>query len=455
MKLKNTDMLSGSITKGLISMSIPIMIVNITTSLFNMFDMVMLRIFSDESAVGAVGACGMLITLCTTLLTGTSLGTNIVVAKRIGARDRDRTEKAVTTSLVVSLVGSLVLLIVGVTCAELFLKWTNCSETLLPQASTYFKLYFYGFPFYMFYTFCAAVLRAMGDTKRPMCFMMAGGIVKVILTPFFVAVFHMDVAGVACATAVAHLFESCLAFWAVYKSSEHFCIDPKKITFDMNSFKEILRIGIPTGIHSAMFAFMNLLITSTVNRFGEAATTGIAIASQFDVILYHICTAPSVAITPYIAQNIGAGHTNRVKQTVVRGVLVTIAFGIFFGTIFLFLSRPLVMAMSSSDTVIHFAMQRLVVMCSTYFICGIQDAFGGVFRGLGKSGIPPLVTLMCVCPVRVFWVYILFPRFPNMTFLYAVCSAEWVLTSMTQFVIYLIFVRRRIALYRSDRRAVT
>lgn len=197
-----------------------------------------------------------------------------------------------------------------------------------------------------------------------------------------------------------------------------------------------------------IFAFMNLLITAAVNSFGKDATTGIAIASQFDVILYQICYAPSLAITPYIAQNMGANNMKRVKQTVIRGVVVATAFGVVFGAVLLIFSKPLVMAMSSSQTIIDFALQKMVITSSTYFICGIQDVFGGVFRGLGKPNIPTLVTLLCVCPLRIIWVYVLFPLCSNMAFLYAGCSVEWALTSIVQFVIYfcsIVRVKKRIA----------
>jgi len=448
MRITNINMLSGSITKGLVSMSIPIMIVNIMNSLFNMIDMVVLRIFSNENAVGAVGACGMLITLSTSLLAGAAVGANVVVAKRIGAGDQEQTGKAVMTSLMISVVGSLGFLMIGVLFSETFLKWTNCPGELLPQAVKYLQINFYDLPFYMLYTFSTSVLRAMGDTKRPMYFMMLGGMIKALFTVLLVAGFHMDVEGVGYATLIAHLIEGILALGAVCQTKEHFCMNLKKISFDLKTFQEILQIGIPSGIHSAIFAFMNLLITAAVNSFGKDATTGIAIASQFDVILYQICYAPSLAITPYIAQNMGANNMKRVKQTVIRGVVVATAFGVVFGAVLLIFSKPLVMAMSSSQTIIDFALQKMVITSSTYFICGIQDVFGGVFRGLGKPNIPTLVTLLCVCPLRIIWVYVLFPLCSNMAFLYVGCSVEWALTSIVQFVIYfcsIVRVKKRIA----------
>lgn len=423
-------------------MTIPIMVMNVMTTLFNTIDMIVLRVYSNDNAVGAVGACGMLITLCTSLLIGASVGANVIVANRIGAGDRKRTECAVTTSLIISIVGSFVLLVIGAVFSETFLRWINCPVELLPQAAKYLKIYFYSLPFYMFYTFCASILRAMGDAKRPMHFMLLGGVIKVAFTVLFVACFNLGVEGVAYASIIAHLVESSLSFFVLYRSKEYFCINLKKIKFDVEAFKGIFHIGITAGISSSIFAFMNLLISSTVNSFGKDATTGIAIASQFDAILYQICHSPALAVTPYISQNVGANNIKRVKQTVVRGVMIAGAVGVGFGAVLMALSKPLVMAMSSSEAVIAFALQKLIITSPTYCICGIQDLFAGVLRGLGKPNIPTFVVLMCVCPLRLIWVLVLFPMVSNITFLYAVCSAEWVLTSITMLIIYLVTVAR-------------
>ena len=248
MRTKNINMLSGPITKGLISLSIPIMVMNIMTSVFNLIDMTALRIFSDESAVGAVGACGTLITLCISLLVGTSVGASVIVAKRIGAGDKKQTEKAVTTALLIALLGSVVLLGIGATFSKTFLEWINCPAELLPRAANYLRIYFYGLPFYMFYTFCASILRAMGDTKRPMYFMILGGAIKVVFTVLFVTTLDVDVEGAAFSTMIANVIESSLAFFAVYKTKEYFRINLKKFELDLKAFKEILQVGIPTGI---------------------------------------------------------------------------------------------------------------------------------------------------------------------------------------------------------------
>lgn len=433
---KVVDMLSGSITKGLLSMAIPIMIMNVMQSLFNIIDMTALRYFADDRAVGAVGACGTLITLCTSLLIGISSGANVIVAKRIGADDKERADKAVMTSILLALTGGFILMIIGVTFAETFLKMTNCPASLLGQATLYFKIYFYGIPIMMLYNFCASILRAIGDTKRPMYFLIFGGIIKAVSTVIFVTVFDMNVEGVALATIVSNLIASALAFCTLLKSKDIIHINFKKIKFDISELKEILFIGIPAGLQSALYSLANVVITTAVNSFGADATTGISIANQFDGILYQISYAPSLATIPYVAQNIGAGNIKRVKQTVIRAVLITTAFGATFGSLSAIFSGQLSSIMSSSRAVIEFSRQKMIIISSTYFICGINEVLGGVLKGMGKPILPTVSTLIFMCLFRFVWVYAIFPHHPNLTFLYLVWPIGWILSIITLLAAY-------------------
>lgn len=433
---KNVDMLSGSISKGLLAMIIPIMIMNVMQSLFNIIDMTVLRIFSDDSAVGAVGACGMLITLCTSLLIGMAAGANVVVAKRVGSGDRERSDSAVMTSILLAIVGGFILIIIGVLGSETFLKMTNCPESLLPQATLYFKIYFYGIPIMMMYNFCASILRAVGDTKRPMYFLILGGIIKVIFTILLVSVFDMTVDGVAIATIISQIIACVLAFCTLLKKKDIIRINFKKIKFDLAELKDILYIGVPAGFQSALYSLANVLITSVVNSFGANATTGIAIANQFDGILYQISYAPSLATTPYIAQNVGAGNIKRVRQTLIRAVIITTAFGATFGSLSALFSGQLSSIMSSTPEIIAFSRQKMIIISSTYFICGINDVLGGVMRGLGKPIIPTISTLVYMCLFRFVWVYLIFPLCPNLTFLYLVWPIGWLLSIGTLLIAY-------------------
>ena len=436
MKRENVNMLSGSITKGLLSMIIPIMIMNVTQSLFNIIDMTVLKIFSDDRAVGAVGACGMLITLCTSLLIGISAGANVIVARRIGSGDRERADKAVMTAILFSIVGGFVLMFTGVTFSETFLKMTNCPDSLLPQATKYFQIYFCGVPIFMLYNFCASILRATGDTKKPMYFLILGGIIKVLFTLFFVTSFNMDVEGVALATIISNAVALILAFCTLLKFQDVVHINLKQIKFDIKELKAILYIGIPAGLQSALYSLANVVITTAVNSFGADATTGIAIANQFDGILYQISYAPSLATTPYIAQNIGAGNIKRVKQTLIRAVLITTVFGTTFGSFSAIFSKQLSSIMSSTPAVIAYSQQKMIIISSTYFICGINDVLGGVLRGMGKPIIPTISTLVFMCLLRFVWVYVIFPYCPTLTFLYTVWPVGWILSIITLLIVY-------------------
>lgn len=437
MKKGTTDMLSGSIFKGLLSMSIPIMIMNVAQTLFNIMDMTALKWFSDDKAVGAVGACGTLITLFTSLLIGISAGANVVVAKRIGSGNKILANKAVMTAILLSLVGGFILMTVGVVFAEKFLITTNCPDTLLKAATLYFKMYFYGIPILMLYNFCAAILRATGDTKRPMYYLLFGGVIKVVFTIIFVSLFNMTVEGVALSTIISNSVSCFLALRTLTKSKDTVCVDFKKLKFSARELKEILFIGIPTGLQSSLYSLANVVITAAVNEFGSDATTGIAIANQFDGILYQISYAPSLAVIPYVAQNIGAKNIKRVKQVVWKAIIITTLFGGTFGAFSAIFSGQLSAIMSSTPAVIEFSRQKMIIISSTYFICGINEVMCGVLRGMGKPILPTIATLIYMCILRFVWVYAIFPLFPNLTFLYLVWPIGWILSIITLFIAYL------------------
>lgn len=429
-------MLNGSVAKGLIALAIPIMIMNVAQTWVNVIDMAALRYLANDSAVGAVGVCGSLITMCTSLLTGISSGANVVVAKRFGSGNKERVSNAAMTALLFSVIGGLVLMIIGTVFAETFLKMTNCPESLLPKATSYFKIYFLGVPIIFFYGFCASILRAIGDTKRPMYFLLIGGVIKIILTVLFVLLLDVTVEGVALATIFSKLVEGVLAIRAILKNNDTLHLDFKKIRFYGEELKEMLFIGIPTGLQSAMYSFANVTIVAAVNRFGADATTGVSIAGQFDGIIYQIIHAPSIAVMPYVAQNIGAGNIKRVKQTVIRAVLIAALFGLTFGTLSVTFSKQLSSLMSTTPEVIKYAQQRMLVVSGTYFICGINEVLGGVLKGMGKPILPTVATLVFMCLIRFPWVYFIFPLYPNLSFLYLIWPIGWILSIITLLIGY-------------------
>lgn len=442
MKHREVNMLSGSITKGLLAMAIPVMIMNVMTNMFSVIDMTVLGKFANDTAVGAVGACGTLIALCNGLLIGCSAGSNIIVARHIGEGNRIKTDEAVETAILFSLLGGLTLSVIGIVFAEIFLKWTNCPDEILPLAVKYFRLYFLGSPLLMLYTFTASILRAAGDTKRPMYFIILGGIVKIILNFFCVTVLKTTVEGVAIATIASNLISGTLSLITLRRMSDKIHFRLKKLKIKWAELKEILFIGIPSGMQQAMYSLANVIITAAVNSFGPDATTGIAIANQFDGILYQVACATSYATIPFVAQNIGAGNLDRAKKSVVSSVLITTAFGATFGFLSAFFSRELSMIMSKTPEVIAFSRQKMVIISSTYFICGINEIMGGTLKGMGKPIIPAVATLVFMCLIRFVWVYVIFPLYPNLTFLYLVWPIGWILSIITLLIAYFPTMRK-------------
>lgn len=437
MGYRNVNMLSGSITKGLLALTLPIMIVNVAQSLFSIADMTVLRIFASDSAVGAVGSCGMLTALCINLLVGIAVGANVVTARYMGAGNKERASAVAMTSLVFSAFASLVLAVVGLLFAETFLRWTNCPQSLLPGAVLYFRLYFAGCPFIMLYTFCAALLRASGETKKPMYFLILGGICKLLVNLFCTAVLDMGVAGVGIGTILSYLIAGILCLLTILHRHDVFRLDLTHISFHVAELKEMLRVGIPAGVQNSLYALANVVITATVNSFGEHAATGVSIANQFDSLLYQVSIATSLAVTPYVSQNVGAGNFKRVKQTLLRAVLITTAFGASLGALSAIFSGPLSSIMSGNPDVIRYSQQKMVIVSSTYFLCGICETLVGTLRGIGKNTVPTVATFLFMCLLRLAWVEWVFPLCPpDLSFLYLVWPVGWVACIVTYLITF-------------------
>ena len=432
-KKREVDMLSGPITRGLLTISIPIMLMNVLQSLFNVIDLTILKSYDagGGSAVGAVGACGTLITVISSLVIGAASGSNVAIAKTIGSHDEEGVRRGVRSAMAIAVSGGVFISIIGIVFARAFLLMINCPPELLSEASLYFRLYFAGVPILMVYNFCAAIMRSTGDSRRPMIFLTAGGIVKVLLNYLFIAKFQMGVAGVASATIVSWFVSAALGLYSLVFGDSIVRFRPKEIRFFGAEVKEILRIGVPVGLEQALYSVANLIITATVNSFGAKAATGIAIANNFDSIMYQISTATALAVMPYVSQNVGNRNLKRAVQAVRRGILVTIVLGGGFGALSAIFAPQLSSIMSSDPEVIAFSCQKMVLISSTYFICGIKGILESALRGMGRPLPPTVCTLIYMCLLRFVWVFLIFPLCPNMTFLYLVWPVGWILSIIT------------------------
>ena len=435
-KKGNVDMLSGSIFKGMLSLTIPIMIMNVMQNMFNLIDMMVLGKFANDAAVGAVGTCSVLISLCTGLFIGVSTGANVVVAKSIGSGDKEKTERAIGTAILFSIVGGIALAFIGICGAEFFLNLINCPESLLDEAVLYFRLYFLGAPMLLLYNFSASILRAGGDTKKPLYFLFIGGVVKIILNFICVTVFDMTVAGVGIATIASNTIISSLAFYSLLKNKNDTKFKREHLKFYGEELKAMLFVGIPTGLQTAMYSVANAVIVTAVNSFGPDATTGLSIANQFDGILYQISVATAYAAMPYIAQNLGANNFDRAKKAILTAIFITTVFGAGFGSLSAIFSKQLSSLMSSTPAVIAYSCQKMVIISSTYFITGISEIMGAALKAMGKPIIPAITTLLFMCLIRFPWVYFVFPLHPTLTFLYMIWPIGWTLAIIVQIAAY-------------------
>ena len=436
-KRKDVNMLEGSIVKGLLTIALPIMIMNVIQSIFGIIDMTVLKIYQTDTAVGAVGACGTLISLITGLLIGISSGANVIIARYIGQRDRERVERAVGTALLFAFVGGTALAVIGISCAEIFLGWMNCPDKLLPGAVLYFRLYFLGVPILMVYNFCASVLRSTGDSGRPMIYLTIGGVFKVLLTILFVAVFKMGVDGVAVATIISWGISCTLGLNAVIKTDSIAKLSLKRLKFYSGELKDMLVIGVPAGLQQALYSIANVIIASTVNTYGPDATTGISIANTFDGILYQIVVAPSLALMPYVSQNVGNKNIKRAVQSITRGIMITVILGATFGALSAGFSANLSSIMSDNPEIIKYSQQKMVIISSTYFVCGINEIIGAALRGMKKPIVPMVSTMIYMCAFRFVWVFLVFTPLRDtltdpLTFLYLIWPIGWTLSIITQ-----------------------
>lgn len=447
-KKNDVNMLSGSIVKGLLAIALPIMVMNVLQSLFSIADMTVLKLYDTGGgySVGAVGACGSLIVLITGLLIGISAGANVTVARYIGRGEPERVERAVGTAVLFSLVGGIALSVIGITLADPLLRLIQCDPMLLPQATLYFRIYFAGVPILMVYNFCASILRASGDTRRPMLFLTLGGVINVALNFVFVAGAGMRVEGVAIATVISWAVSAVLALVTLGRNTGAVKLRRCRFRFYRRELVEMLAIGVPAGLQQALYCLANVLIAATVNSFGPDATTGIAIANNFDGVLYQIIIAPSLAVMPYVSQNIGRGDPGRAAKAVRRGMLLTVLIGATIGAFSAGFSRELSSIMSDNPAVIEYSHQKMVIISSTYFICGINEILCAGLRGMGRSVVPTAATLVYMCLFRFVWVYAIFPLMPNLTFLYLVWPVSWVLSIGTLLLFYFPTLKKHLRL---------
>ena len=430
------NMCEGKILGKLIIYALPLVCTNVLQLLFNAADVAVLGIFVNDDAVAAVGATGALINLIIGLFVGLSVGANVLVAKFAGEKNMDAAHKTVGTSVIVSLITGVVLAFIGFFFAKTFLEWMKCDPDVLDMATKYIQIYFIGMPVMMLYNFCASILRAVGDTVRPLIFLIIGGVVNVILNIFFVAVLDKTVEGVAIATVTSQGISAILSIIVLLKSDGYGKLDLKKLKIYLPELKEMTKIGLPAGLQGCVFSISNVLIQSTINSFAKKYMTANTIASQFDGFIYNAMYAIALACLAFVSQNLGAKKIDRVRTVVRESTALVTVVGLILGGIIILFSEQLCGIMTDDEEIIKIAQLRLYIMASTYFTCGIMDVLSNCMRGLGKSMTAMIVSLSGSCLFRIVWLKTIYLLNPVIEMVYIVYPISWVLTIGVYMIMY-------------------
>lgn len=436
------DMCSGPLLGKIIRFAFPLMLSGILQLLFNAADIVVVGRFSGSEALAAVGSTGSMINLLVNVFIGLSIGTNVLVARYIGAQDAKNISETVHTSVLLSLIFGVILVFVGLFFSKPLLLLMGSPPEVIDQAALYMRIYFAGMPVNMLYNFGSAVLRALGDTKRPLYFLMIAGVVNVVLNLFLVIVFHMGVAGVAIATVVSQAISAVLVTICLVRADGPYRLYLKRLRIHKDKLFSMVRIGLPAGLQGAIFSISNVLIQSSINSFGAIAMAGNTAAGNIEGFIYTSMNAFYQANLSFTSQNMGARKYSRIGRiTLICCGLVTVV-GFVMGSGAYLVGESLLSIYSSDAEVIAYGIRRLAKIAAPYFICGLMDCMVGSMRGMGYSLVPMIVSLTGACGLRVLWIFTVFAADRTLDTLYLSYPISWSVTFIAHLICF-ILVRRK------------
>ncbi len=445
MNQTNKTMLQGPLFGNIILYTIPIILTSLLQLLFNAADLIVVGRFCGSVSVAAVGATGAITNLMVNFFIGLSVGAGVTVAHGLGSREDRVVHCTVHTAIPTALISGAILTVFGILLSETFLRMMGTPDTVLPLSAVYMKIYFGGVTFTMVYNFCAAILRAAGDTKSPLLYLTFAGVVNVLLNVFFVRGLHLNVAGVALATTISQAISAVLVTVALMRRTDTCKLILSKMRFYKPQLQKIIRIGLPAGIQSSLFAISNVLIQSSVNSFGDIMMSGNAAAANIEGFVYVSLNAFHQTAVNFIGQNAGAKQFHRVYRTLWICLGCVTVVGLSMGILAYSLGpRLLSVYITDSQEAISYGMIRLAYICLPYFLCGLMDVSTGALRGLGESFIPMVISVLGVCGIRIGWIYTIFqiPRFHTPQCLYFSYTVSWTLTFLFQLAAFLRVCRK-------------
>jgi len=438
------DMTTGALLPKVLMFSGPLILTGILQLLYNAADIVVVGRFAGAQALAAVGSTGSLINLLVNVFMGLSVGASVVIARAYGAGDFNAVRTGVHTAITVACIAGVVVGIIGVAAARPLLTLMGSPVDVIDDATLYVQIYFMGMPANMLYNFGAAILRAVGDTRRPLYYLTVAGIVNVLLNLVLVIGFHMSVAGVAIATVASQVISMVLVIVCLLRTDGAIHLDLKQLRINGAQLKEIFRVGLPAGLQGSLFSISNVLIQSSINSFGSIAMAGNSAASNIEGFIYTAMNAMHQANLTFASQNLGAKQYGRVRKVMWVCLGTVTAIGLGMGMIFLGIGPTLLGFYNTDPEVIRFGMIRMAIIMPTYFFCGLMDVMVGQLRGIGYSIMPMIVSLTGACLLRVVWIYTIFAANPTLETLYNSYPISWFATFATHLVCYLILGKRKL-----------
>ena len=439
---RTMDMTQGRLLTQVLVFALPIMLSGILQLLFNAADTIVVGRFAGNEALAAVGSVGSLNNMIISLFIGLSVGANVLVARYTGSRNDRAVSDTVHTSVLLSLLGGVLLMIIGVLLARPLLTLMGSPEDVIGLAVLYVRIIFLGMPVQMLYNFCAAILRAVGDTQRPLYYLSIAGVVNVLLNLVFVIALHLSVAGVALATIISQAISALLVTRALLHMEGPTRLHLRRLRIHPGKLREIIRIGLPAGIQSSVFSLSNVVIQSSVNSFGSVVIAGNAASSNVGNFVYQAMNTFQQAITCFAGHNIGARKPRRIVSAMKVCMFWAVSFGLVLGMLSCVFGTQLLSLFSADPAVIAAGMERQIIVCAPYFLCGMMDVMTGALRGIGYSLLPMIVSILGACAFRLFWVFTIFAAYPTLPCLMFSYPVSWLLTFSVLLVIFLVLWKR-------------
>lgn len=437
------DMCNGTIMDKLVSFSLPLMLSGILQLMFNAVDIIVVGQFTGSEALAAVGSTTALIAVFTNLFIGISLGANVLAARFYASGKNKEMSETVHTAIALAFVSGMIMAVVGLLFSRLALEIMGTPDNVIDQSTLYMRIYFLGMPFFMLYNYGAAILRAVGDTRRPLMFLVVAGVTNAVLNMILVIVFHLGVAGVAIATIISQLISCILVLRCLYMTDSSYQLRFSRLCMKKFYLVQIFQVGIPAGVQSTVINISNALLQSSVNSFGSTAMAGYTAANNILGFLYASVNAVTQACMSFTSQNYGVGKYKRMDRVLLDCGILSFVIALVLGCGSYMCGGEILKVYTEDPEVIRCGVEILSITTVPYFLCGIMDLFPGALRGMGHSGVPMILSIIGTVGTRIVWIFWIFPQHRSLYTLFISYPASWFITIVLQ-VICFVFVRQTV-----------